>query len=468
VRASRASRRRAAVARRGQAHAVAPRLPTASVLALHQRIGNRGVTALLDRGGAAPPIVRSALSDAGRPLEPDVRAPMEARLGTDLGAVRVHVDERAAHAAEAVDAHAFTVGAHVVFGRARYDPASATGRGLLAHELTHAVQQDFAPVPDRLDITAADEPRETAAREQADAASLGTHAPTAPARGNGGAALSRAPAGGSATALPGSFEPTAGITVDRTGSAIRITGTLEATGSEANATNAAIVENTINTFWTGSFAGGVAVTCAVKVVYTAPGGTPTPGAAQLSLVRGVMPSRYNRATGTLTLNLDEPDALTWAAAHEFGHMIGLGERYSESITSKLGGLAGMSRSATVEPGYAGTVMGETGGVVDVQTVENISAENASWLTADDQIRLWVARKSAADIAALPLTVRQSMISTLLSGWVGDDDVTAVETILAATTVADSTALKTQVGLLIGTLSSNSQRSRLRSALSTMP
>jgi hypothetical protein len=119
VRASRASRRRAAVARRGQAHAVAPRLPTASVLALHQRIGNRGVTALLDRGGAAPPIVRSALSDAGRPLEPEVRAPMEARLGTDLGAVRVHADERAAQAAEAVDARAFTVGAHVMTRPAR-------------------------------------------------------------------------------------------------------------------------------------------------------------------------------------------------------------------------------------------------------------------------------------------------------------------------------------------------------------
>jgi hypothetical protein len=66
---------------------------------------------------------------------------MENRLGHDFSRVRVHVDSRAAHSAEAVAAHAYTVGSHVVFGSGRYSPGSDHGDRLLAHELTHVIQQ---------------------------------------------------------------------------------------------------------------------------------------------------------------------------------------------------------------------------------------------------------------------------------------------------------------------------------------
>jgi hypothetical protein len=71
---------------------------------------------------------------------------MEARLGHDFGDVRVHTDAAATESAKAVNAHAYTVGSNVVFQRDRYDPDSAEGRTMLAHELTHVVQQRSGPV----------------------------------------------------------------------------------------------------------------------------------------------------------------------------------------------------------------------------------------------------------------------------------------------------------------------------------
>jgi hypothetical protein len=89
----------------------------------------------------APPIVHEVLRSSGEPLEPAARAEMETQFGHDFSRVRVHTDERAADSAYAVAARAYTVGRDVVFARGAYAPASADGRRLLAHELTHVVQQ---------------------------------------------------------------------------------------------------------------------------------------------------------------------------------------------------------------------------------------------------------------------------------------------------------------------------------------
>ena len=63
----------------------------------------------------------------------------------DFSRVRVHTDARAAESAQAVGALAYTVGRDVIFGAGRYAPQTASGRELLAHELTHVVQQQHAP-----------------------------------------------------------------------------------------------------------------------------------------------------------------------------------------------------------------------------------------------------------------------------------------------------------------------------------
>ena len=88
-----------------------------------------------------PPIVNEVLSSSGEPLDAATRAYFEPRFGHDFSRVRVHTDEKAAESARLVNARAYTVGDNVVVGSGQYHPSSPSGRRLLAHELTHVVQQ---------------------------------------------------------------------------------------------------------------------------------------------------------------------------------------------------------------------------------------------------------------------------------------------------------------------------------------
>jgi Domain of unknown function (DUF4157) len=90
---------------------------------------------------AAPRAVRDVVGSTGQPLDAGTRAFMEARFGHDFSRVQVHCDARAAESADAVKARAYTVGDDIVFGRGEYAPSTAKGRRLMAHELTHVVQQ---------------------------------------------------------------------------------------------------------------------------------------------------------------------------------------------------------------------------------------------------------------------------------------------------------------------------------------
>ena len=91
-----------------------------------------------------PPSVRAALCEPGRPLDPSAQVHLESRLGHDFGQVRVHTGAQAAASAEALDSLAYTIGEEIVFGEEQYRPDTAEGLSLLAHELTHVVQQDAA------------------------------------------------------------------------------------------------------------------------------------------------------------------------------------------------------------------------------------------------------------------------------------------------------------------------------------
>ena len=88
--------------------------------------------------------VDRVLSSSGRPLEPALQQDMEQRFGHDFSRVRVHSDAAAEQSARDVNAHAYTVGHQMVFGAGRFAPATRAGRRLIAHELTHVVQQSGA------------------------------------------------------------------------------------------------------------------------------------------------------------------------------------------------------------------------------------------------------------------------------------------------------------------------------------
>ncbi|MGW9024484.1 eCIS core domain-containing protein [Streptomyces sp. NPDC055722] len=92
----------------------------------------------------APRVVHEVLNSPGVPLDSHVRAALEPRFGQDFSQVRVHTDARAASSADAVGARAYALGRHIVFAAGRYAPSTTEGHKLLAHELTHVVQQRAA------------------------------------------------------------------------------------------------------------------------------------------------------------------------------------------------------------------------------------------------------------------------------------------------------------------------------------
>jgi hypothetical protein len=95
---------------------------------------------------APSPLPRElGVSSPGEPLPTAVRAEFEARFGRDLSMVRFHSGPDATRSALFLNARAYTTGSHVVFGTNQYSPGSHAGRLLLAHELTHVVQQAATP-----------------------------------------------------------------------------------------------------------------------------------------------------------------------------------------------------------------------------------------------------------------------------------------------------------------------------------
>jgi hypothetical protein len=119
-------------------------LTPAAVMHLQKTAGNASVTAALEE---EPSMVKDVVaSGGGAPLDHDTRGFMEARLGADFGDVRIYSDARASESARSVQANAYTVGNDVVFQSGKYAPESDSGKRMLAHELTHVVQQRSGPV----------------------------------------------------------------------------------------------------------------------------------------------------------------------------------------------------------------------------------------------------------------------------------------------------------------------------------
>ncbi|MGW1997813.1 eCIS core domain-containing protein [Embleya sp. NPDC001921] len=144
-------------------------------------------------GGSHLPAELESRAARARPLDASVRGPMERSFGASLGDVVVHTDADAAASADRLDAKAYAVGRHVVFGPGRYDPHSDAGRALIGHELAHVVQQrrgGVAPGPGGVHPsgTAA----EGAAHRAGARAAAGLSAPVA---GGTAPGVSRAPKG---------------------------------------------------------------------------------------------------------------------------------------------------------------------------------------------------------------------------------------------------------------------------------
>src|SRR5712671_7191696 len=91
-----------------------------------------------------PRVVSDVLRSPGYPLDVSTRAFFEPRFGRDFSDVRIHTSSDAAASARSINAHAYTAGSDIVFASSQYAPDTTLGRTLLAHELTHVMQQPKA------------------------------------------------------------------------------------------------------------------------------------------------------------------------------------------------------------------------------------------------------------------------------------------------------------------------------------
>ncbi len=135
-----------------------------------------------------PPLVHEVLRSPGQPLDAATRSFMEPRFGHSFGNVRVHTNAQAAESARAVNALAYTVGENIVFGSGQFAPGTMGGRQLLAHELTHVVQQHTGQAAQRgenVDESEAQQTAEAVARGDA-SRSVGQSAPALRRQATGG------------------------------------------------------------------------------------------------------------------------------------------------------------------------------------------------------------------------------------------------------------------------------------------
>jgi len=143
---------------------------------LASSVGNRAFSALAREGagiladGRAHPDVEATIArtrGGGSSLDSGTRERVGPAFGDSLADVRVHTDGTADALARSVSARAFTTGADLYFARGEYRPGSKEGQRLLAHELSHVVQQRGAPTSGSLVVSQPGEALEV----EADAAS---------------------------------------------------------------------------------------------------------------------------------------------------------------------------------------------------------------------------------------------------------------------------------------------------------
>jgi hypothetical protein len=166
--------------------------------------------------GKVPNAVDQVTLGPGQPLAAGVRSFMEPRFGRDFGGVRVHTDVASGLAARAVGARAYTIGQDIYFGAGRYNPATPEGGRLLAHELTHTIQQAHGRVERAPDdpIDAPDAPLE----READRVATGVLSGAPPAIGHAGAAR---------IAFQRDADTASGEMVTKDGKRLKVTRTLE-------------------------------------------------------------------------------------------------------------------------------------------------------------------------------------------------------------------------------------------------
>lgn len=318
----------------------------------------------------APPIVHDVLRSPGAPLEPAARSVFENRFGPTLADVRVHTDDQARASARAVGAAAYTVGSHIVVAQPEY---AGPGSRLLAHELTHVIQQQGKKPDGPIPIGAPDHPAEHEAEQSAQLPVAQRFAP----------AVTVSPmlqrdlfpffiaAGQNRRVNSGSANLEPGIFVSWTGDNIVLQANLQVYGPAATPTVAEEMKKTIEKYWNVTSSGNghtYRISCTVNITHRAENAGADGNAVQIMVVRqgptaaSAVSRQFFVGRRMMAFNLDR--GTDWTPAHEFGHLLGLGEHYHRTATG-----------SDVDPGWEGNIMADraSGNTVDYRNAEELLA-----------------------------------------------------------------------------------------------
>ena len=265
------------------------------------------------------------------------------------------------------------------------------------------------------------------------------------------------------------YSPAKGIIIDQTGHSIAISGKMAFYGPEATTARAQSIEYSINTIWRKDFPDGYSVACDISVAFLEKN-VVAANASQIEALKMRSPSHVNVFTREMTLNANEALAFTWLAAHEFGHVLGLKDRYSESIISSIKGAFGGQRHTPAHPGYEHNLMAAKQGVLENRNLGDLIEENAVsayWINDDNRVRDWVTHHKSAEIEQISSSNKLAMIKTLMSGWISDDDIQAISRICACVTTKKEADLIRSKNALRD-ISNVGQRMRIMVAFDRMP
>jgi LysM repeat protein len=275
--------------------------------------------------------------------------------------------------------------------------------------------------------------------------------------------------------IVGSYYEAGSLIVDRTDKEARISGFMEVEGDGATPENVATAEATINRYWNQSFSDGRRVICSVSLHR----GTSSflSSKANVHIHTGSGVSHVNALTSNMSLYLmddsgNPTNALTWAVAHEFGHVLGLDDKYHEGLFSKVMAAIGKDsrRKSSLDPGYEGNLMAQTSGQLESKNIDDLDKETSpSFREDDDRIRFWVARHSQADIASLNAATKINMINILLNGWISTDDMDAIDRICKSIlTHEEGDAVGQDAAKRLLDIEDLGQRTRMRGILGNLP
>lgn len=178
-----------------------------------------------------------------------------------------------------------------------------------------------------------------------------------------------------------------GISMRWSGNAINLTANIDVSGDAHDAAKADQVKRCIQRHWNASFGGGYSVTCQVNMVV----GNDSASDRSHIYIETTDSASHVNTFPTLyyaTMTLAMPAAvLDWTPAHEFGHMLGLDDRYSEPVRSRVANICngteitkkfcGGTRTSDVDPGYNGNMMGSHLGKLEQRNLEDLLQMHAT-------------------------------------------------------------------------------------------